>query len=153
MSTHYNVAPRYTPGSPALVDEATARRVASEEQDALHYILQGFEGPDAKRRAQHLGLRGVAEARRERGSGKKQGWEIEDLCTGERFFRLCAESLRKLGWREYNDLTQWERALVDKDPPLDVEDYRKAHYKLAPDMGPAGLPGWKITVYRPSTIE
>lgn len=32
--TFYQVAPRYTAGSPAQVDEATALRVAAQEQDA-----------------------------------------------------------------------------------------------------------------------
>jgi hypothetical protein len=42
---HYNVAPRYTPGSPALVPEETARRVAAQEKDAYEDALIWSEHP------------------------------------------------------------------------------------------------------------
>jgi hypothetical protein len=149
---HYHVAPRYTGGSPAMVDEATAERVAKQEKQSIEYVLQGVEGETNKARAERLGLRGIAECRVEQGAGKKLGWAVLDLCTGERFFRLCTESLRKLGWRRYDDLTQSERAIVDGSPPSDIEDYKSAHYKFEmPER--AERPGWKVVVYRPQPLR
>ena len=155
-SGHYHVDPRYTGGSGAMVDEATARRVAEEEKRSIEYVLKGYEGEKNKALAERLGLRGIAEVRVEKGSGRKQGWEVLDLCTGERFFRLGAEALRSLGWRHYADLLGWERQLVDQDPPADFDDhkrdYRKAYYKFETGMV-SGYPGWKITVYRPDLMR
>ena len=142
----FSVAPRYTPGSPAQVDELTARRVAEEERQSLAFLLEGCEGPDAKTRAERLGLRGISEQRMETGAGKKQGWRVLDLCTGETFFRLCAEALRKLGWVHYADLVGGRQAQVDKNPPTDIEDHRKGWYKFQP---------WEreILLYRPEKVE
>jgi len=156
-SGHYNVEPRYTPGSPAMVDEATARRVAEEEKQSIEYVLQGYEGEKNKALAERLGLRGIAEVRVEKGSGKKHGWDVLDLCTGERFFRLTGEALRSLGWRHYADLLGWERKLVDQDPPADFDDhkrdYRQAHYKFEARWASGYPTGWKITVYRPEAMR
>ena len=149
---HYNVAPRYTPGSPALVPERIAMRVAEEEKRAIKDVLDGFEGPQRQKRAQNLGLRGIVEARICRGSGKKLGWEVVDLCTGEHFFRLASEALAKLGWRKYRELKTWEQKLVDQEPPLDIQDPHRAWYRLAPKMTD-DMPGWKATVYRPEALE
>ncbi len=149
---HYNVAPRYTAGSPAIVDARTAERVAAQEKNAIVSILESYEGERAAERARRLGLRGIVECRTERGSGKKLGWDIVDLCTEEHFFRLCAEALRKLGWRAYADLDEYERKLVDQSPPTDVEDPTQAMYKVEPVLG-AGFPtGWNIRVYRPEKV-
>ncbi len=151
---HYNVAPRYTPGSPALVPERIAMRVAEEEKLAIKDVLDGFHGSERQKRAQNLGLRGIVESRICRGSGKKLGWEVVDLCTGERFFRLSSEALDKLGWREYRELKVWEQKLVDEQPPLDIQNPHRAWYRFAPkrrDM--SEWPGWTITVYRPEPLE
>jgi hypothetical protein len=56
----YHVRPRYTCGSPAMVDEATARRVADEEVRAIAASLSGMIGPIEKQRAESLGLAGIA---------------------------------------------------------------------------------------------
>jgi hypothetical protein len=154
---HYHVEPRYTAGSGAMVPEAIARRVAAGEKSAVEYVLKGYEGEKAQALAERLGLRGIAEERIETGSGKSHGWKVHDLCTGERFFRLCREALLRLGWRQYPDLAGWERELVDRDPPAGFDDckrdYRQAYYKFQAPMH-AGLPvGWQITVYRPEPLE
>jgi hypothetical protein len=61
----YNLAPRYTAGSPALVyDRALAERVAGEEKDAYQRHLEGIYGEDAKARAEEQGLRGIVEQRK-----------------------------------------------------------------------------------------
>lgn len=140
------VAPRYTCGSPAMVPGEIAERVAAQEKDAYAYILEGAEGEERRQRAEHLGLRGIAEYKVERGSGRKHGWDVLDLCTGERCFRLCPEALEKSGWRRYSDLQTHEQRLVDASPPTDIEDRRSAWYKLEPKTSPTG---WDIQVYRP----
>lgn len=153
MSRHSTVAPRYTPGSPALVDMTTALRVAAEEAEAIQAALDGAWGEEQKARAERLGLRGIAEDKREQGSGKKHGWDVLDLCTGERFFRLTTEALRKHGWRSYHDLEQWEQRLVDASPPPDLEDRTKGYYKLVPDGQLPGFgAGYKAEHYVPELV-
>ena len=122
-SGHFNVAPRYTPGSPALIDEATARRAANAEKEFIEHALSGAWGEEQKARAARLGLRGIVEYRVEQGSGKKLGWDVLDLCTGERFFRLANEALVKLGYKRFEDLPWWAQQAVEKNPPA-VEEYK-----------------------------
>lgn len=83
MASHYNVAPRYAGGSPAPVDEATARRVAAEEADSYHNTCAGIYGEEAQRKALAEGLAGIVELRLERADC----WIVEDLITGDRFVR------------------------------------------------------------------
>lgn len=52
----YNVAPRYTAGSPAQVDQKTALRVARQETQAILGYLEGIYGEEAQQKAQRLGL-------------------------------------------------------------------------------------------------
>jgi hypothetical protein len=82
MSTknaHYHVAPRYTPGSPAMVDREIALRVADEEKRHWSELMDGVYGEDAKLVAQRKGLHGIAEFRVER----KNGFDVQDLVTGK----------------------------------------------------------------------
>lgn len=76
---YYELAPRYTPGSPAAVDEATARRVAKEEKDAYTCTLEGIYGEAAKAVALEKGLALIAFEMCEKASG----WVIHDLITDE----------------------------------------------------------------------
>ena len=126
----FDVRPRYTPGSPGLVDEATAQRVAKEERESYEHALTGIVGDAEKARAEKLGLRGIVQWKQEKGSGKKQGWDVVDLVTGENLWQLCAEALYKLGWRSYHDLDAYGRSLVDQVQPADFEDYKKGWYKI-----------------------
>jgi hypothetical protein len=144
---HFNVAPRYTPGSPALVSEDIALRVALQERGSIVHALEGAWGENEQAKANRLGLRGIVEYRRERGSGKNSGWEVIDLCTGEKFFRLSAEALRKHGWRSYADLDGWEKKLVD-EATLPVPDPKKAHFKITP-----GSSGYEIKAYVPEQLD
>ena len=86
-NAHWNVAPRYTPGWPAPVDERTAWRVAAEESDAYQDICAGICGDAQRRRAIDLGLAGIVEYREERA----EGWIVDDIITGERFFRVAQD--------------------------------------------------------------
>ena len=70
----YNVRPRYTPGSPAAVDEATALRVAEQERDGHEQALSGAWGEDERERAVQLGLTGIVYTLHEDGSGRKFRW-------------------------------------------------------------------------------
>lgn len=80
---HYNVEPRYTPGSPAQVDERTAFRVADEERQGYEVTLAGAHGTIAKQEAELVGLGGIVEYRTERPGV----WVVLDVITGERFLR------------------------------------------------------------------
>lgn len=126
----YDVRPRYTPGSPGLVDEATAQRVAKEERESYEHALSGIMGEIDKARAEKLGLRGIVQWKQEKGAGKKQGWEVVDLVTGETLWQSCAEALYKLGWRNYHDLDEYGRRLVDQAPPPDFADHKTGWYKI-----------------------
>lgn len=82
----YHVAPRYTPGSPALVDEKTAMGVADDEKKCYERLIDpsyaGFE-PQEESRAKTLGLDGIVEARSE----YHDGWKVLDVLTGKQFWR------------------------------------------------------------------
>ena len=80
---YYNVAPRYTGGSPAMVSGDIAQRVAVEERDAYERTLEGWYGPDARATAETRGLRRIAEVVTERAGC----WIVEDLITGEHYIR------------------------------------------------------------------
>jgi hypothetical protein len=57
--TYYDVAPRYTAGSPAMVDQRTAERVMNQERDGYNRALEGLYGADEQHVAQTLGLAGI----------------------------------------------------------------------------------------------
>jgi len=57
---YYNVRPRYTPGSPAMVNGRTASKVAKDEKEFYEYALSGTWGEKEKTRAEIEGLRGIA---------------------------------------------------------------------------------------------
>lgn len=80
---YWNVAPRYTCGSPASVSEVLALRVADEEKAAYAAHLEGVYGPDAKADAERRGLRRIAEVVIERADC----WIVHDLLTQERYIR------------------------------------------------------------------
>lgn len=65
MTMTWNVAPRYTAGSPAMVDADTARRVALQEQHAIRDYLDGSCGETAQTMAKRLGLAGIVWSCRE----------------------------------------------------------------------------------------
>lgn len=74
----YEVLPRYTAGSPAAVDEATARRVAQQEREAYPAHKDGTYGPAWAKVATSEGLDGIVI--RGEGSGKYQ-----DIITGREY--------------------------------------------------------------------
>jgi hypothetical protein len=78
----FNVKPRYTAGSPAMVDEGTAHRVAESELQSFEYASDERCGAETAEKARRLGLGGIVTAMREQPRGK--GWDVLDLITGER---------------------------------------------------------------------
>lgn len=87
--SHYNVAPRWTGGSPAQVDALTAYRVVDEEQDAHLHALEGAYGAEQKRLAERpFALDGIVEYLQE----FSDGWLVFDLITGEVFYRFSDRS-------------------------------------------------------------
>jgi hypothetical protein len=93
---HYDVHPRYSCGSPAMVPEHTARGVAEDERRAYEAALTGFYGEAEQEKAKQLGLAGIVEYRTE----KAKYWLVEDLITGrvvERLFWAPADRCKKCG--------------------------------------------------------
>lgn len=76
----YNVAPRYTCGSPAMVDRQTCEKVAAEEKEAYAHALDGSSGERDRSVAEAAGLDFIAYTMRE----LKKTWEVDDLITGKR---------------------------------------------------------------------
>lgn len=54
MKKHYNVRPRYSCGSPAQVDRATALMVVEDEKRSFEQVLSGAEG-EARRNVARVG--------------------------------------------------------------------------------------------------
>ena len=75
---HFSVAPRFTPGSPGVVDFHTVQKVASEEAGSFVHARMGRYGGRLQRQAETQGLAGICEVRVE----IRKGWEVLDLCTG-----------------------------------------------------------------------
>lgn len=76
---YYHVKPRYTSGSPAMVDERIARQVVKEEQEEYKHCLEGLYGEEHKLKAMANGLHGIAYTTREVGNTIT----VTDLITGE----------------------------------------------------------------------
>lgn len=77
-AAYFDVRPRYTSGSPAMVDEFTARRVLSQEIGAHAAHAEGWYGDEGKAEAEQKGLSGIVEFKIEHG----KGWVVYDLITG-----------------------------------------------------------------------
>lgn len=82
MATQWNVAPRYTGGSPAMVNPRIAHHVARQERESYEHHLEGIYGEHNKQKAEAEGLGLIAFTMRE----TRKGWEVEDLITGEKHF-------------------------------------------------------------------
>ena len=114
-TVYFNVVPRYTPGSPAMVPEDIAKYVAVEESAAYERALSGVDGAENKARAERLGVRGISEQRTEHA----ECWVIEDLITLERFVRPFKKEYRD-GLARRNaewELTQTYRAPLERTLP------------------------------------
>lgn len=131
-SGYCQVAPRYTPGSPGMVDRSTAERIATEERAAYQRALEGVYGEQDRSKALLMGLRGISEVLYERGRGSNHRYDIHDLVTGEWFERPTPEVMQKLGFEQYRYLDDEAKAAIDAAPPTDMGDWRRTGwFKLA----------------------
>lgn len=80
----YHVKPRYSPGSPAMVDFGIAKRVAWDEASTHQRALQGAYGDEQTIHAEKFGLEGIVYAMDERA----ECWIVTDLITGHVHVRL-----------------------------------------------------------------
>lgn len=83
MNGYYNVRPKYSPGSPAMVNAQTAAMVAHDEKEGHARALEGIYGDDEKAKAEKDSLLGLAEQVTERADA----WIVLDLITGDRYVR------------------------------------------------------------------
>lgn len=143
----YHVAPRYSAGSPALVHETIALRVAEEEKRGHEHALSGAWGDAQKLRAERLGLRGIAEYREE----TRKGWLILDLCTEERLLKLYDSAIEKAGFRRFFDLDPGEQHVLRANPLPGVEDVEHEWYKL--DFALRAHFTESVKVYRPEVLS
>lgn len=137
----YNVRPRYSPGSPAAVDEATALRVVREERDAYEHALAGAWGEAERQRAELLGLDGIVYSLHEDGRGRHFRWVQGDLITGTVTRRLDSEALRSEGYLSFSELPTWARERVPQTNR--ASDLERRFWRLGADVEeyhPEGLP-------------
>jgi hypothetical protein len=81
-SSTYHVAPRYTPGAPAMIPVELAHRIVEEERDGYRRALSGLHGLEAKQLAESKGLKLIVWELRER----TPGWHVKDLITSEYWY-------------------------------------------------------------------
>lgn len=112
---YFHVYPRYSCGSPAMVDEATARRVAEQEIAIARDAMHGNQGPFAQQLAERWGLRGIVESTQE--CPRRKGWTVHDLITDERYLRPYDEVLRKQGYVVWDELPEYVRETHANDKP------------------------------------
>jgi hypothetical protein len=125
-----HVRPRYSPGSPAMVSFEIARQVACDERRDYDHALDGSYGEAQKKRAELLGLRGIAYLMMEHGSGKNFRWYVQDLITGECFIRRHDRDIEALGFKPFEALPEKVRADLNKTGR--EWDYRRTFWKLDP---------------------
>ena len=107
----YQVRPRYTPGSPAQVNEESALRVAEEERDSFEAHAEGFMGEEWQQKAERLGLQRIAYYIQEKGGH----WVLlVDLITEERIegrheveLELAAIGTRRIPPKIEKNLNRW----------------------------------------------
>jgi hypothetical protein len=78
----FNVAPRFTAGSPAPVDMTTALRVASQEKDAYEHAKEGIYGEGDQKKANDQGLHLIVFEMHE----TAKGWNVHDVLTDKQWF-------------------------------------------------------------------
>lgn len=87
--TYYQVNPRYSPGSPAMVPENIALEVKTNEMEGYKNCLEGVYGEDHKQYATKMGLGGIVLKYFEK-NGKLC---FLDMITGRRFQRFDTKGL------------------------------------------------------------
>jgi len=123
-----HVRPRYSCGSGAMVHDAVALKVAREEREDYAHALSGIYGEEQKKRAELLGLRGIAVAMAEQGSGRNFRWLVFDLVTGECYRRHDDAGIERLGFRPYRWLPESAKQAINQTGRED--DYERTYWKF-----------------------
>lgn len=109
----HSVYPRYSCGSPALVDERTALGVAEDERHGYQAALSGVYGPEQQKRAKALGLSGIVERHRARAHHT----DFEDELTGEKGMRK--RGVRTVTHRPAQDISvSFDTPGTDSEPVI-----------------------------------
>ena len=125
-----NVAPRYTSGSPGVVDEGTAARVAQQERDAYKRALEGVYGNVERSRAEKLGLRGIVYSYHVRG---KQVY-VTDYLTDEEFqmpllwWGVSGPNRETAYWHSRTDVDQFLVHPETKRTPFESRQGKRYYY-------------------------
>lgn len=101
---YYHVAPRYSAGSPAQVDEATALRVAAQEKSAYNHHIEGMYGDFKRKMAAEKGLEGIVYRTLEKGNKIY----VDDLITNAQFIVPIKEWSGNV-WHSRPDRTKYIR--------------------------------------------
>lgn len=115
VSEWFNVRPRYTPGSPAMVNSEVAMRVAMEERSSYESAIKGSYGEDKQTKALAVGMRGIVE----RWTEYATRWRIVDMITGdetERPFKPHKEGKRVFAFGGNVRFFTRDRCLAGKPP-------------------------------------
>jgi hypothetical protein len=137
-----SVRPRYSCGSGAMVNDHIALKVAEEEKADYLHCIEGVYGEAHKKRAETLGLRGIAVAMAESGKGKNFRWLIFDLVTGECYRRPDDLGIEQLGFSPYRALSERTRQEITKTGR--PSDYDRTFWKQGRD-------GWEQ--YQPEMVR
>ena len=93
----FHVAPRWSSGSPAMVDMMTAMKVARDEVECGQFAAQGAYGEEAKLKYELCGLRGIVYITYE-----KRGYMwVQDVLTDE-LFAIKLSEWGGPGWTDWN---------------------------------------------------
>lgn len=95
----YSVYPRYSVGSPGMVNESTALDVAAHEKSGYEHALDGRSGPEQKARAQRLGLDGIVEELTEKVVRRRAVFQVRDVLTGEVYEKSSEERRKQIDER------------------------------------------------------
>jgi hypothetical protein len=138
--SYYNVRPRFTPGSPAMVGLRLAQKVAEEERHAITAYLEGFYGEKYQEHAKRVGLHRIAFHLHER----RGGFIVTDLLTHEQYERAARY---KVGERVevWNDDAGWVEHIVTRDYRKgDLSVYARPWRAERPDHPDGGYSGPEV---------
>ena len=111
-----------------MVHDGIALQVAEEERRDYEHVIGGAYGERQQSRAATLGLRGIAYAMAEQGSGRKFRWLVYDLVTGEYMRRHHDADIPGLGFTPYRELRPHAQVEVNQTG-LD-SDYERTFWKF-----------------------
>jgi hypothetical protein len=141
---YYNVAPRYSCGSPAQVDRKTALRVAGQEIDGYQRAIEGAYGEEERKHALAVGTSGIVEER----EVFAHHYLAIDCITGQRrdSRQPSREQLAAVErWKRLHG-RHWKNALSDAwmRAGEGVHGYEPALQQLRNNFGPSWLYSRKV---------